>query len=289
MRPLLLFFFVLFVATRVAAQPMAASFEDQLGFVWHLTEQSYYDEAVAELEQIRQRPLRLGQQDTVHFMLGWNLHLNQQLDASSRFFEKVPPSSPFYLKSAFLAGINHTYVGSYDQADSLFGSVRTTEPRYVGLVNYERAGLALLQMDFTRFDSLALGFNGQHYAYAKQESKLLNYRQRLASVKRKSPLLAGAMSAVVPGTGKMYAGKLYQGLFSFLFVGVLAGATYEQYRNGGFENPQFYLVGSLFTIFYVGNIAGSIFSVKVKRNEQIDALKTEVLFNMHMPLRTVFE
>lgn len=271
-----------------SAQVTGNGFAERLSFVNHLTNNEFYNEAVFELERLKAETFGPQQLDSIHYLLGWNLHMNEQLRESSGYFSKVSTTAPFYLKSAFLGGMNYAYLGEHQLAREQWASVASEDLKIKRLVAFEQAGLSLLNEDFAAFDSLQQDFTGAHYAFASEEEKLRSYRKKLGAVKRKSPLLAGAMSAIVPGTGKMYAGRMYQGLFSFVFVGVLAGATYEQYRHGGLSNPQFYLVGSLFSIFYVGNIYGSVYSVKVKRTEQYEALKTEVLFNMHVPLRTIF-
>ncbi len=106
--------------------------------------------------------------------------------------------------------------------------------------------------------------------------------------KNKKPGIAAIMSAIIPGTGKMYAGKIYEGVASFGITAVMAGATLDQYLKGGVNNTQFYIFGSIFSVFYIGNIYGSYFSVKIVKQEFEEKFKNTVLLHMHIPLRNYF-
>ena len=114
-------------------------------------------------------------------------------------------------------------------------------------------------------------------------------------MKKKSPALAGLMSAVIPGTGKIYAGYKGQGLAAMITVGILGVSAAESYfrpfdRSGkkGYKSPEFIAFGSLFTIFYVGNLWGSVLSVKLAREHELREINDEILFDMHIPLRRIF-
>ena len=71
----------------------------------------------------------------------------------------------------------------------------------------------------------------------------------------KSPGLAATMSAVVPGSGQVYAGRVLDGLRHLLFNGVL---IYSVVKLAVEEHyPAAVLVGGLELPFYVGNIRGA--------------------------------
>jgi len=69
---------------------------------------------------------------------------------------------------------------------------------------------------------------------------------------------------------------------------MLGAITYENYRKEGFRNYKTITFGSLLTVFYAANIYGSVYSVKIYREEFNQQLHHAVLFNMHIPIRTVF-
>jgi hypothetical protein len=59
-------------------------------------------------------------------------------------------------------------------------------------------------------------------------------------------------------------------------------------RKDGVSSPRFIIYGSLFSLFYIGNIWGSALSVKIKRQEFNEKIDEQILFDMHIPLRTLF-
>jgi hypothetical protein len=85
----------------------------------------------------------------------------------------------------------------------------------------------------------------------------------------KSPLVAGVLSAIIPGAGKVYAHRPAQGLNSLILVSGFVFSAWEGYRNKGYNSPQFYLFSGLGAVFYIGNIWGSVSEIKLqkKRNQ----------------------
>jgi len=114
------------------------------------------------------------------------------------------------------------------------------------------------------------------------------YYDRLSSFKHRSPVLAGFYSALLPGAGKWYAGKKKQAIAAFLPIISLAAITYESYRKDGVKSARFIGFGTLFSIFYIGDIWGSTLSVKIRRNEFYKEYDNKILFDMHIPLRNFF-
>jgi TM2 domain-containing membrane protein YozV len=96
------------------------------------------------------------------------------------------------------------------------------------------------------------------------------------------------LSAVVPGAGKVYAGQLGQGVAIFLQNTIFALQAYEGYRKDGPRSARFLIYGGLFTVFYIGNVWGSVLSVQIKRQEMYDKINNQIVFDMHIPLRTIF-
>ena len=116
----------------------------------------------------------------------------------------------------------------------------------------------------------------------------MEYFQDIKSHKRRSGFLAAMFSALIPGAGKIYAGKTGQGLSNLFKSMILGGLVFESYKQAGTDSARFIVFGSVFSIFYVANIWGSALTVKVKRNEFHDAVDNQILFDLHIPLRTIF-
>ena len=98
--------------------------------------------------------------------------------------------------------------------------------------------------------------------------------------RKKSGFLAGLMSAVIPGTGKIYAGKPHEALNSFLPVAFNAVQAGEGYYYKKFNSPHFYVFAGIGSVFYASNILGSVRAAKRKNEEFSDKIKTNVEFEL---------
>jgi len=93
---------------------------------------------------------------------------------------------------------------------------------------------------------------------------------------QKSPVFAGILSAVIPGSGKIYAGRFMDGLFSLLTVGILSGmAVYSFYDEGG-GSVRGWIYTGVGGIFYLGNIYGSVTAAQIYNKEQEEKIILKV-------------
>ena len=109
-------------------------------------------------------------------------------------------------------------------------------------------------------------------------------RPEVPDHKRRSPLLAGAMSAIIPGSGKIYAGDLGSGVSSLLTVGALGLMAWESQSKLGWSDWRTITLTSILGLFYIADIYGSALSVSVIRQTYEDARKTTLLFDLRIPL-----
>lgn len=108
------------------------------------------------------------------------------------------------------------------------------------------------------------------------------------SVKRKSGFLAAAMSAVIPGTGKMYAGKTGEGVGALITNLILGWQFYDHYNLLGISSVRTIAYGALFSTFYLGNIYGSAISVRVLKNQQYEILDNSIMLDVSVPFERLF-
>jgi len=93
------------------------------------------------------------------------------------------------------------------------------------------------------------------------------------ALKRKSRLLASFMSAILPGSGKMYCKQYGNGIFSFIITGTTGLLAFDGFHENGVRSVQGWMFGSLYTVFYAGNIYGSgISSLAYNRQAETDIL-----------------
>ena len=92
------------------------------------------------------------------------------------------------------------------------------------------------------------------------DGRLIDFvKPKVYQFSKKSPFVAAGLS-IVPGLGRVYAGRLYDGLFSFLTLSLSGNAAYTALQQ---KRP---VVGPLFTavfmIAYLGEIYGGWRSAK---------------------------
>lgn len=256
-------------------------------FVDHLTHTNKNREALFLLDKANE----ITNTDTSNYLKGMNYYFLKKTDSAALYFNSVAIQSNFYTKSKFFESVNLSYSKKYTEALTAFSnfSVDTTQ-KYEQLIGIMRAGNYLLLRDHKKFDSLSAGFLYNDFRYSNEQTRLTELKKDVLKLKKKSPAVAGLLSAVVPGLGKFYAGKKGAGLAAFAANGALAAMAFESYyRTKSFKSPQFITFGTLFTFFYVGNIFGSVFSVKQQIRSVNGKINNEILASIHVPVVRFFK
>ena len=97
---------------------------------------------------------------------------------------------------------------------------------------------------------------------------------------KKSPLLGGVLSAIVPGAGYAYAGSYLTAVSALVFNGLMSYAAVSSYQSG---NKGMGLLTGLFGVaFYIGNIQGSV--KQVRRVNAAGSQKIIRQFEQHIPI-----
>jgi hypothetical protein len=280
--------FSLLCALRLHAQQF--EFSRELRFAQYLQDKDAGPEAMRVLGQIDTVSLSQEQKDSLYFMLGWAAYTAKRLDTSISSLLKVSPGFPLYNKARFFSAYCESFQGRTDTAALLLQHhpVARTDTALNELRNLQLAGIALLQRNYPVYKEREQQFTYSSYVDSKEEQRMKIYYDKMRGFHRRSPVLAGLYSALVPGLGKFYAGKKKQGIAAFLPVISLAALTYEAYRKDGVRSARFIGFGTLFSVFYIGNIWGSTLAVKIRRNEFYKEYDNKILFDMHIPLRNFF-
>ena len=79
---------------------------------------------------------------------------------------------------------------------------------------------------------------------------------RYAHARRKSPALAGVLTAILPGAGQIYAGSLSAAAITFVLNGLFIGATVEQAVGKHYVTAS--AAGVAASFFYVGGIMNAV-------------------------------
>ncbi len=230
-----------------------------------------------------------GYKDTVAFFMGEAfLKLNSDSTAI-KYFKKVSEESSFIYSSQFKTAYYETGIKNYNNAYSRIENLNCGEDTILNeLKTLQLAGITLLKKNITSFDSLTSGFFPFN-SVVRSELKEMNIASlQLQNSKRKSPFIAGALSAIIPGLGKFYTGKKGEGIAAFLKVAPLAAIAVENYSKNGWRDPQFLIFTSLFGLFYIGNIWGSALSAQIVYNERINEIDHNIRVSLSMSVEQIF-
>ena len=105
---------------------------------------------------------------------------------------------------------------------------------------------------------------------------LVSHIDMSSEIPTKSPFLAGLLSTIVPGLGKVYTGHPMDGLFSLLSIGTFAYASYDGFASGGSSSFRGWFFGALASGLYLGNIYGSALSASIVRDESTRRILTRL-------------
>lgn len=114
--------------------------------------------------------------------------------------------------------------------------------------------------------------------YSNFPSELSEMTENTKNLKFKSPAIAGVLSGIIPGTGKVYTRKYIDALISFVFIGSNAWQSYKGFKKNGINSVSGWIFGGLSLGFYVGNIYGSVKAAK-KYNKKIFDEKSREVYN----------
>ena len=262
-------------------QPGSAAVSRDAEFVQYLIENDLKKDA---------RQLLFGTQfqpsDTLTFLRGWTLYQLKELEAANVYLQAVPRQSPFYDKAFFYSNAVSAHLGDYDAPAK---RLEEYSGPYAELRGVQLAGLALLRDDPEAFKTASGAFRYNDFALEAAEHELDNIFDLRYNTPQKSPWLAAAASALVPGLGKIYAGRTGEGISSFLLTGAMGAITEEHWIKDGPKDWKTIVPGILTAFLYIGNIYGSYMSVSIYNSSIYDAQQTAVLYNVHIPLRSVFK
>ena len=265
------------------------SFHNEFQFLNYLINNHQLHECDIELRKVDAGSLSAQQKDSLAYIWGWKNYSAKELLQACNQWKNISSASPFYLKTNFFTAYNQTFLGNIAASDSILFSLNCDSIKLLQATKkFEIAGNFLLQKNYKIFDETAKKFDTTFYQLANQQSLLIKYAHEQKHLQHRSPAVAAALSALLPGLGKIYAGKAKQGIASMLPMAVLGAITWECYHKGGIESAAFITSGSIFSLFYFGNIMGSAFAVKIVREEKQNAIENKILLDLHIPLRNIF-
>lgn len=139
---------------------------------------------------------------------------------------------------------------------------------------------ALLHKNTEEFDMIFNSGKNFDPTLSLIEFSLYVQKEEILRYPRKKKVMAGLISALLPGAGKLYAGKPHEALNAFLPVVFNGAQAAEGYYYKKFKSPHFYIFTSIGTVFYASNIIGSARAAARKNDEFYDRLKANTEFEI---------
>lgn len=209
-------------------------------FADHLFCTQDYLRAVFEYEEY----LKYYDNDTVIFKTALGYSKLEYYQEAGERFNKLPGQSEFYYSSRLELLKSKILAGEYISAlENVSDDLTVNELKLMSLSN-------LLSKDnFLIKNKILIPFSDD------EKNDILNFYNRKTDPPYKSPVLAGVLSTLIPGSGKIYSGQISEGITSFILNGLFAFLSYNNFKNH--HNFRGWIFAGAGAFFYAGNIYGS--------------------------------
>lgn len=285
----LLLLILILSSVKVCAQEHH-TFRNDYSYVDFLLQNKRFDDALFFLNNynrftIQQKPAA----DSLSYLKGIAFYHQGAFDSSFYHLHLVNEGSPLYTKATYAEAFS--LIGKNQIPDAITEIEKTpsnpNDTIIAQLKLFELASAHLLNRNYIECEKKITMFQGDYYLLSDEKEQLAQHYIKLTTRRKKYPWLAASLSAVVPGAGKAYSGQIGHAIATFTMIGVLGGITAESYYRSGKNDIQFWAAGTLLTVFYIGNIYGSYFSVRVKNEQFNNEINKSIIFNMRVPVSRI--
>jgi len=202
------------------------------------------------------------QRDAALFQTGRAYYLGLEYDPAVQAFAELRsrfPDSPYSVEAAYLAGVCNARLNRPDKAASAFeaAAVTKTAPAVAArarlgrsLVEFDRGDMTGTRAELQRF---LADFPADERSGKVETALTLLFQD--GELPRKSPLAAGILASILPGSGHVYAGHYGDGATALLLNGLFITGTVVAVRQENYAVAG--VVGVIGLPFYLGNIYGA--------------------------------
>ncbi len=171
---------------------------------------------------------------------------------------KMNASNPWYVKAQF--HLSHSLFLSSRYVESKNTAQRISE-HTDGFDKTRSRRLAILGALITKQWSEAEGISQRlsDQGNPMWYSALLEQGRSLPA---KKPWVAGALSAAIPGLGKVYTSEWEDGLYTFAYVALSTWLAVDGFEKNGSKSVKGWLFGGFASTLYLGNIYGAVESAR---------------------------
>lgn len=254
-----------FLSTIITAQTVRDSIDyfsinNRKSFADHLFKEKDYLRAVDEYRAI----LKKENDDSLKFKIGIGLFRIGDYTQAADYFRSLFFNPDFLVHAEYEYYKCYFFSNNFDQFRYLVESRYFYPFQFDGEINRLKQISIILEPDLIP-DSLefANSFGGGI------KKDMIEFYERKKYPDKKNPTTAALLSAVIPGSGKIYTGEIGDGITALILTGVCAYLAYDNFNaNHDFRG---WLFSGLTAFFYAGNIYGSatsahLYNAQVKIN-----------------------
>jgi TM2 domain-containing membrane protein YozV len=222
-------------------------------FADHLYCEKDYLRAVFEYDRL----LELQKNDTLFFKIGLSYSYMYDYPSAAQRFDLIPPASPFFNQSRMEWFKVKFLMGDYPEFKSAYNNQFVGEEN-----NYQREGQKLFNFSYL-FTDEPLPSKEEFLSpfEINEKVKVSSYYDWKNDPPYKSSTVAGIMSAIIPGSGKVYVGEVSDGIVAFLVTGIFVFLAYDNFQAG--HTTRAWIFTGAAALFYGGNIYGSVAAAQV--------------------------
>lgn len=243
-------------------------------FADFLYEQGDYLRAASEYQRYLFYQPR--ESEKIYYQIGLCYRLGGKSEKAIRTFETflhTYPDSQLVNSARYQIGVAYFLTEQFQQSVNYLDAAlpHITNLRYRG-ASQELIGLSyLMQKRWLEADKIFNGLQESDVAEVRENARQYqNYAMQGTQLPNRSPFLAGILSTIVPGAGRLYTGRIGDALTSLFIVGLTGWQAYDGFRRDGFSSAKGWGFGALSGIFYVGNVYGSVLSARVYNRHAAD-------------------
>ncbi len=236
-------------------------------FADFLYEQGDYLRAVGEYQ--RYLFYRPQESEAIHYRIAVCYRFGGKSAQAIQGFEALLqryPEGEYTSQIYYQIGATYFLMDQYDQSARYLSDVlpRITDRRQHAEAE-QLIGLSYLrQKRWSDAGEVFRGLQGSDIMRVREKAAVYNiYAENGEKLPTRSPFLAGVLSTIVPGAGRLYTGRFADALNTLFTVGFTGWQAYDGFRRDGLSSAKGWTLGTLCGIFYVGNIYGSVISARV--------------------------
>ena len=199
----------------------------------------------------------ISKSDTLNFKIGLGYLYIGDYSTSIQILSDITPTLIFFGEAKLQELKAHFLTENYFAFRSFYLESYSNKTN-----NYQSNGKRLFNFSYlftddelTSREEFLLPFNKD------EKDKVTSFYNWKNEPPNKNPILAGIMSAVIPGSGKMYAGEWGDGIMAFITTGLFAFLAYDNFRAD--HSTRAWIFTGLGAFFYAGNVYGSVAAAQI--------------------------